>query len=277
MAHQDDGIGFAAAIHPGFGGVTGCVGRDGRPALCRGVGQDPRGSDRLRQSRGTGAVRNCVDSSPNVEITALGDLFQDRDRRVPERAQEERRTRSGAPRSPWKHADKVKVTPERCFTGFDAYKNVIASGSGHGDPGDPAAFRPTHLEAAVEAGKHVFMEKPVAVDPAGFARSLRRPNGEGKGAGHRGRHAAPPQTRITSRSSSGSRTAPSARSSAASATGWNHGAHLGLLPRAAARVERHGIPSAATGTSSPGFRATTSSSSTCTTSTSSTGRWARIR
>src|SRR5262249_42266756 len=63
-------------------------------------------------------------------------------------------------------AGKIDVPPERRFTGFDAYKHVI-------DSVDvvllctPPGFRPQHLRAAVEAGKHVFWEKPMAVDGPG--------------------------------------------------------------------------------------------------------------
>ena len=91
------------------------------------------GSDKIRVglvgcgSRGMGAVRNCVDSSPNVEIVALGDLFQDRDRRLPGTIKKDGE-KDWSSSQPWKHADKVKVTPETCFTGFDAYKKVINSG-----------------------------------------------------------------------------------------------------------------------------------------------------
>src|SRR6185295_1195753 len=63
--------------------------------------------------------------------------------------------------------DQVDVKPDMCYVGFDAYQKVI-------DRVDvvllctPPGFRPLHLEAAVKAGKHVFAEKPVAVDAAGI-------------------------------------------------------------------------------------------------------------
>jgi predicted dehydrogenase len=60
-----------------------------------------------------------------------------------------------------------KVSDDRCFTGFDNYKGVIESGVHIVILATPPAFRPLHFQAAVEAGKHVFMEKPVAVCPAG--------------------------------------------------------------------------------------------------------------
>jgi predicted dehydrogenase len=96
-----------------------------------------------------------MDAAPGVEVVALADLFPDR-------------VQSSLARLREKHAAKVKVSPDKCFTGFDAYKKVcalpevdlIVSAA-------PPGFRPLHLKAAVEAGKHVFMEKPVAVDPVG--------------------------------------------------------------------------------------------------------------
>ena len=63
--------------------------------------------------------------------------------------------------------DIYKVTPETTFVGFDAYRKVIDSDVDMVILTTPPNFRPMHLRAAVEAGKHVFVEKPVAVDPAG--------------------------------------------------------------------------------------------------------------
>jgi predicted dehydrogenase len=116
-------------------------------------------SDRLRVGlvgcggRGTGAAGDCVGSAPNVELVALGDLFRDR--------LDASRRRLAA------LGDKYRVTEDRCFVGFDAYRKVIASDVDLVILATPPGFRPLHLQAAVEAGKHVFMEKPVAVDPAG--------------------------------------------------------------------------------------------------------------
>jgi myo-inositol 2-dehydrogenase / D-chiro-inositol 1-dehydrogenase len=131
------------------------------------------GSDRIRVgligcgSRGMGAVRNCVDAAPNVEVVALGDLFQDRlDTCLSTIRKNGEKDWSSS--QPWRHADKVKVTPETCFTGFDAYQKVINSGVDLVILATSPHFRPMHLKAAVEAGKHVFAEKPVAVDPAGI-------------------------------------------------------------------------------------------------------------
>jgi predicted dehydrogenase len=64
--------------------------------------------------------------------------------------------------------DKVNVTGDTCFIGFDAYQKVIASNVDLVLLATPPGFRPEHLKAAIEGGKHVFMEKPVAVDPVGI-------------------------------------------------------------------------------------------------------------
>jgi predicted dehydrogenase len=105
--------------------------------------------------RGSGAAADALQADKNVALVAMGDAFGDR----LQKSLEGIRKAAG---------DKVQVTPERCYTGFDAYKKVIDS-----DDVDvvllctPPHFRPQHLKAAVEAGKHVFCEKPVAVDAPG--------------------------------------------------------------------------------------------------------------
>ena len=105
--------------------------------------------------RGTGAAIDCANASPDIVIAALGDLFPDQVEwsfgRLKERL---------AP-------GRVTATPETCFSGFDACEKVAAADVDMVILGAPPFFRPRHLEAAVKAGKHVFMEKPVAVDPAG--------------------------------------------------------------------------------------------------------------
>ena len=118
------------------------------------------GSDRLRVGligcggRGTAAAINCVSSADGVEIVAMGDLFRDHlDKSLARLSREV--------------DDKVTVTGDSYFVGFDAYEKVIACDVDVIILATPPQFRPIHLRAAVEAGKHVFMEKPVAVDPAG--------------------------------------------------------------------------------------------------------------
>jgi predicted dehydrogenase len=90
-------------------------------------------------------------------------------------------------------ASKYKVTDERCFTGFDAYQNVLASDIHLVILATPPGFRPAHLAAAVAAGKHIFAEKPVAVDPAGVRSvlatyELARQKGLAIGVGTQRRH-----------------------------------------------------------------------------------------
>jgi myo-inositol 2-dehydrogenase / D-chiro-inositol 1-dehydrogenase len=106
--------------------------------------------------RGTGAAINFLDAGNGLTIGALGDVFQDR----VDSCREKIKVEKG-----------VDIPPEKCFTGFDAYEKVIDSGVDVVILACPPKFRPTHFEAAVKARKHVFMEKPVAVDPTG-ARSI---------------------------------------------------------------------------------------------------------
>jgi myo-inositol 2-dehydrogenase / D-chiro-inositol 1-dehydrogenase len=105
--------------------------------------------------RGTGAAVDCANASPDVVITALGDLFPD------QIASSTTELRKQLP------ASRVTVTPETSFSGFDAFRKVLATDCDLVILAAPPFFRPSHLTAAIEAGKHVFTEKPVAVDPAG--------------------------------------------------------------------------------------------------------------
>ena len=132
--------------------------------LAMNAGAYAGGSDIIRigligcGGRGTGAAEQALAADPNVHLVALGDTFADRVESAHDRLQH-RST-----------ADRIHVPPERRFTGFDAHKHVIANC-------DvvllctPPHFRPAHLKAAIEAGRHVFAEKPVAVD-AGGVRSV---------------------------------------------------------------------------------------------------------
>ena len=131
-------------------------------AVPGGLGLHAAGSDAIRigmigcGGRGTGAAINCMDAAPGVEVVAMFDLFQDRIDKSLAALRE-------------KHADKIKVKPETCFTGFDGYKKICALPEVNlVVTAAPPGFRPIHLKAAVEAGKNVFMEKPVAVDPVGI-------------------------------------------------------------------------------------------------------------
>jgi myo-inositol 2-dehydrogenase / D-chiro-inositol 1-dehydrogenase len=102
--------------------------------------------------RGTGALFNFINSGPGIEITALADVFEDRLTRC-------RRELEGKAN--------VVVADEKCFIGFDGYQKLIETDVDVVILAAPPYFRPSHFDAAVRARKHVFMEKPVAVDPVG--------------------------------------------------------------------------------------------------------------
>ncbi|NOZ57226.1 MAG: Gfo/Idh/MocA family oxidoreductase [Calditrichaeota bacterium] len=107
-------------------------------------------------NRGTGAALNFLSAGPGLEIAAMADVFADR---------------LASSRKRLKEKAGVEVPDSRCFLGFDAYKKVLDSGVDLVILATPPHFRPEHFAAAVDARKHVFMEKPVAVDPVG-ARSI---------------------------------------------------------------------------------------------------------
>jgi predicted dehydrogenase len=107
--------------------------------------------------RGTGAAEQALKADKNVKLTAMADAFADRIETSLETLQKEK---AGV-------KDKLDVPPERRFVGFDAYEKVLKSGVDVVLLCTPPGFRPLHLRAAVEAGKHVFAEKPCAVDAPG--------------------------------------------------------------------------------------------------------------
>jgi predicted dehydrogenase len=124
------------------------------------------GSDTLKVGlvgcggRGTGAALQALRADKNTRLVALSDAFSDR-------MEECRKTLEGTPDI----ADRVAVDPAHRFTGFDGYKQVIANV----DVvllATPPGFRPIHLAAAIDANKHVFCEKPMAVDGPGVRKVL---------------------------------------------------------------------------------------------------------
>ncbi len=106
--------------------------------------------------RGTGAAAQALAADDNMEIHAVADVFQ-------EQIDKSLAVLSKTP----KLKDKVQVPKERQFVGIDAYQRVIDSGVDMVILATNPGFRPQHLKAAVEAGKHIFTEKPMAVDAAG--------------------------------------------------------------------------------------------------------------
>ena len=103
--------------------------------------------------RGTGAAQDFLNSAPNVSIVALGDVFADQVKNCQNALKNQ------------------KIPDNMCFSGFDNYEKVIAAGVDVVIIATPPGFRPLHFKAAVDAGKHVFLEKPLSVDPVG-ARSI---------------------------------------------------------------------------------------------------------
>ncbi len=100
--------------------------------------------------RGSGATGDCLNGAKaagaQVQIVAVGDAFA--------------KNASGL-------AGKHKVPENKVFSGFDAYQKVLEAGVDMVILATPPGFRPYHFKAAIDAGKHVFFEKPVAVDPTG--------------------------------------------------------------------------------------------------------------
>ena len=108
--------------------------------------------------RGSGAALNFLEAGGStVQVTALADTFKDRIDSCVQKIKEQ----TGQ-----------DVPAENCFVGFDAYEKVIDSGVDIIILATPPKFRPEHFEAAVKARKHVFMEKPLAVDPTGIRQVL---------------------------------------------------------------------------------------------------------
>jgi predicted dehydrogenase len=102
-------------------------------------------------NRGTGAALNFLAAGNDLELVSLADVFEDK---------------------VWDSRSKlekqnVEVPEKNCFRGFDAYKKLLDVDLDVVILATPPHFRPEHLDAAVQAKKHVFMEKPAAVDPVG--------------------------------------------------------------------------------------------------------------
>lgn len=109
--------------------------------------------------RGTGATINMLEGNENVLLVAMADLYQDR--------------LDGARNRIKNHdnaavAQKYAVEDDHCFVGLDAYWQLLNTDIDILIEGTPPYRRPKHIERAVLCGKHIFMEKPVAVDPEGI-------------------------------------------------------------------------------------------------------------
>ncbi len=136
------------------------------------------GDDKIRVAligcggRGNGAAGNNLKACENTEIVAVADAFQSR--------------AEGA-------AKRWKVAPEKTFWGLDAYKKALDADVDMVILATPPGFRPVQYKAAIEAGKHVFMEKPCCTDAPGYrmlveANELADKNGIKVGVGLQRRH-----------------------------------------------------------------------------------------
>ncbi|MEI7730384.1 MAG: Gfo/Idh/MocA family oxidoreductase [Verrucomicrobiota bacterium] len=109
--------------------------------------------------RGSGAAADCFAAGGNIKIVAVADAFEDK-------------AKGAAKNIMAKCGPKADIPTERIFSGLDAYQKAINCGVDMVILAGPPGFRPLHYEAAVKAGKHVFMEKPVCVCPGGFRRVM---------------------------------------------------------------------------------------------------------
>lgn len=114
--------------------------------------------------RGYGAGMNMLQGADNVKLVGLADVFDDKVNSARERYE--------AIEDP-NMAGKVDIDPDKCFTGLDAYKQLIDTDVDIIVHATPPYIRSVHIEAAVDAGKHIFTEKPAAVDPVGIRRFIR--------------------------------------------------------------------------------------------------------
>src|SRR5258708_5207099 len=136
-----------------------------KPELVRGAGDE-----KLRAGlvgcggRGTQAATQLLTGNENVELVAMGDIFEDK-------LEKSLATIRDGARFP-DIQSKVKVDPEHHFVGFDAYQKILASDIDIVMLCTPPGYRPMHFEAAVEARKHVFAEKPFGTDPVGVKRFM---------------------------------------------------------------------------------------------------------
>jgi len=150
------------------------------------------GTDRIRiglvgcGGRGTGAARDALMAGANIELVAMGDIFMPKVKNSLARLAKLKANNPNLKNS-------IKVTPEHCFAGLDAYRKVIDSGIDYVLLCTPPGFRPDHIEYAVKRGVHIFAEKPCATDSPGVRQILAlEPEMKRKGiallSGFNGRH-----------------------------------------------------------------------------------------
>ncbi|MEO1528566.1 MAG: Gfo/Idh/MocA family oxidoreductase [Planctomycetota bacterium] len=129
-----------------------------------------QGSDEIKFAligcggRGSGATINIFESGGNVKLVGVADAFDGKASGL---------VNTLKTRNKGKYADKVDVPADRIFSGLDAYKKLLEVECDLVIIATPPGFKPQQFEAAVNAGKHIFCEKPVASDPAGVRRFLK--------------------------------------------------------------------------------------------------------
>ena len=134
-------------------------------AIVRPAGAYVQASDEIKigligcGGRGTGAAGQALSTKGPVKLVAVADAFQDNAEKAVKALKGE-------------HGDRVDVSPDHIFTGFDAYKHCIDSGIDLIVIATSPGFRPIHFEYAVQQNKNVFMEKPVGTDAPGIRRLL---------------------------------------------------------------------------------------------------------
>ncbi len=107
--------------------------------------------------RGSGAASQALHADKGVILTAIGDAFPDQLQKGLNGLKAEKDV-----------ADRIQVSPDNQFVGLDAYKKVIDSGVDLVILASPPGFRALHMKYAVAKNKHVFAEKPIATDAAGY-------------------------------------------------------------------------------------------------------------
>jgi predicted dehydrogenase len=137
-----------------------------KPELVRGAGNEKLKAGLIGcGGRGTQAVLDLMRGSENVDVVVMGDIFEDK--------LEASLGNFKKQKDYDKFKDRIKVDPEHRFVGFDAFKKVVASDIDIVMLATPPGYRPEHFEAAVDAKKHVFCEKPFGTDPVGVQRFMK--------------------------------------------------------------------------------------------------------
>jgi myo-inositol 2-dehydrogenase/D-chiro-inositol 1-dehydrogenase len=151
---------MSSQVNNGISGTS--AGVAGVTATVLGQMAHAQGSDRVKVGmlgcggRGNGAIRNCLEADPGVQIIALADLFESQVKRTRDGLMKGEQTR-----------DRVKIDDDHMYWGFDCHEKLAQCEADLLLMATTPAFRGRQLMAAIKAGKHVFTEKPIATDVAG--------------------------------------------------------------------------------------------------------------